>query len=91
MKQIKTVKGVLDYAADFDREVNEALAEGWELKQRACIPSYTSSSFTALYAELEREVITEAERCCENCRYYDANPEAEPCASCSDDCDKWEE
>ena len=83
MKQIKTVCN--PSTEPFDNEVNAALADGWTLTKRYILGS------GYFVAELEREVITEAERCCENCRYYDTDPEAEPCASCSDDCDKWEE
>lgn len=90
MKQIKTIKSRIDYDKDFDEKVNAAIAEGWELKRRELIPSYTTNSYTILYAELEREVITEAERCCENCRYYSTAPGAEPCCSCSEDAGNWE-
>lgn len=51
MIEIKTITS--DSAADFDRQVNEALTEGWELVKRDCfgfdhIPLY--------YAELERVI-----------------------------------
>lgn len=90
MKQIKTIKSRIDYAEDFDRHVNDAIAEGWELKRREFIPSYTSNSYTILYAELERGIITEAERCCENCAHYITPSHNPPCCDCSEDCDKWE-
>lgn len=84
MLQIKTIHRRLDHSEEFDAEVNAALAEGWTLTKRAHIfPHY------ALYAELEREVITEVERCCENCAYYNSSVASEPCISCNDDCSNW--
>jgi hypothetical protein len=94
MKQIKTITA---YGADtFDRLVNEALAEGWELKRRWLLPpTYSDGSLHTnlreFCAEMEREIVTEAERTCENCLHRDKNPESEPCFSCSEDADKWEE
>lgn len=88
MKQIKTIKNRLDNAESFDKEVNAALAEGWQLTKREVLqPKAQSESlqtYTMLYAELEREEITEAERCCENCKYFDRQPGVEPCLSCED-------
>lgn len=81
MLQIKTIYKAS--AAEFDKEVNEALADGWSISRRTFDPQ-------GFLAELEREVITEAEKGCENCRYCEQQPESEPCRSCSDDCDKWE-
>ena len=70
MKQIKTIKNRLDNAEIFDDEVNAALAEGWCLTRREVIRPNAhpvgETSFTMLYAELERE-IPESKRCCEAC------------------------
>jgi hypothetical protein len=94
MKQIKTIKNRLDNAASFDKEVNAALAEGWQLTKREVLqPKAQSESlqaYTMLYAELEREEITEAERCCENCAHYDTVSHNPPCCDCSEDANKWE-
>jgi hypothetical protein len=83
MKQIKTIFVNLDPYA-FDNRVNEALADGWELVGRKLI----GDSF--FLAELEKDIITEAERCCENCKHYDCSATSEPCSSCNEDDDKWE-
>jgi hypothetical protein len=93
MLQIKTIKCESKEEKKFDELVNAALAEGWRLTKREIIPPFSAAGYIAfqlLYAELEREVITEAEKGCENCKYYEQQPESEPCRSCSDDCDKWE-
>lgn len=96
MKQIKTIKARLDGAEGFDKEVNEALAEGWTLTSRKVLmpPSQpvTGSTYfnTMLYAELEKETITDAERCCENCKHFDLPSDAEPCIKCSDNASHWE-
>ena len=82
MKQIKTV--LSPSPVQFDSEVNAALAKGWTLVKRYTIPR------EGYVAEMEMEVITEEERCCENCAHYDKPNGADPCFSCSDDCDKWE-
>lgn len=88
MLQIKTIRNRLDNAESFDKAVNAALAEGWVLiKREVIIPRAQSENMqthTMLYAELERVVITEAERCCENCAHGDADPNSEPCRSCND-------
>lgn len=59
MKQIKTIRNRLDNAAEFDREVNAALRDGWELKYRTVIVPMAHTdgcaSHNTLYAELERE------------------------------------
>lgn len=85
MKQIKTIHNT-DTAA-FDEAVNTALAEGWTLTRRLTGPEGTGPGFVA---ELEREIITEAERCCDNCAHWSKGPEQEPCLSCSEDCSGWE-
>lgn len=94
MKQIKTIKNRLDNVVSFDKEVNAALAEGWTLtKREVLLPrAQTSTQYTYImvYAELELEVITEAERCCENCLHYDKDPSVEPCFSCSETASEWE-
>lgn len=75
MLQIKTV---YDRDPDiFDKKVNAALKEGWTLSRRTFDPQ-------GFLAELERVVITEAERGCENCKHCDLGPNAEPCRSCND-------
>ena len=95
MKQIKTIKNRLDSAAAFDTEVNAALLEGWQLTKREVLQPLSQPehqyTYIMLYAELERETITEAERTCENCMHYSTNPEDEPCCDCSQDADKWEQ
>ena len=85
MLQIKTI-----YTRDpdvFDEKVNAALTEGWVLHRRTFDPQ-------GFLAELERVVITEAERVCENCKHYDLDPNAVPCRVCEDGTDncptKWE-
>jgi hypothetical protein len=93
MLQIKTIKYQLNAAETFDEKVNAALAEGWTLTKREVLPPADLGdrvAFRMLYAELEREEITEAERCCENCAHYDNGAHQEPCLSCSEDADKWE-
>lgn len=95
MKQIKTIKYRLDNAEGFDKEVNEALAEGWTLTARKVLlpPSQPNTSTYLnfmLYAELEKEIITDAERCCENCKHGDLSADIEPCINCSDNANLWE-
>lgn len=100
MKQIKTIYKQMHPSTnyvlevqDFDRLVNEALAEGWTLTKRDVFhPCDTEDYYhgRVLYAELEREVVTEIERICENCAHFDLSSCAEPCASCSEMADKWE-
>lgn len=75
MLQIKTI--YYRIASEFDEEVNAALAEGWTLTRRA----FAADGFLA---ELTREVITEAERCCDNCAHSDKDPNREPCRGCED-------
>lgn len=99
MKQIKTIcvdqsnEGV---QAVFDKAVNEALAEGWTLTKRCILNPYESETFVyyrTLYAELEKEIITEDERSCSNCQYRDLAEYEPPCIACDPDgtgVDKWE-
>lgn len=88
MKQIKTIKNRLDNAELFDDAVNAAIEEGWQLTNRKVLPPMAmrngDQTYGVLYAELEREIITEAERCCENCAHFDKDPSKEPCCSCED-------
>lgn len=84
MKQIKTI--VADTVVDFDCEVNAAIADGWQLVARRAVLRPDGY----FYAELERDVITEDERCCENCKYYDLDTIDEPCVHCNKHADKWE-
>ena len=79
MKQIKTIHHRIDESVQFDSEINTALVDGWRLTKREFVPGYCM-----LYAELEREIITEAERCCENCAHFDNHPDDEPCCGCED-------
>lgn len=53
MVEIKTITDHL--STRFDLEVNEALAEGWELVRRECFIT-GSDRATTFYAELERVV-----------------------------------
>lgn len=82
MLQIKTIHNT-DPAA-FDEAVNTALVEGWTLTRRLTGPG------PDFVAELEREIITEAERCCENCRYCETLGGMEPCHSCDASASNWE-
>lgn len=95
MKQIKTISRRLEYPELFDDAVNEAICEGWKLTKREVLPPLAirngDQTYAVLYAELEREIITERERCCENCAHNQKTPSEEPCLHCSEDCDKWEE
>lgn len=84
MKQIKTI--IADTALDFDGEVNTAIEQGWQLVTRRAVLRPDGY----FYAEMERDVITEDERCCENCKYYDHDTTDEPCFSCLETASKWE-
>lgn len=55
-KQIMTIRYKLGHAEDFDKTVNEALAEGWYLNKRYTIPAQLESRETMLVAELQRFV-----------------------------------
>ena len=90
MKQIKTIFTPLEQAKHFDEDVNDALADGWVITKREILLTGTPYREPMLYAELEMEVITEAERNCENCFHAGKSPDEEPCFNCSEDCDKWE-
>lgn len=96
MKQIKTIVHKLYNETDFDEAVNKALAEGWTLIERKVLQPqaqpHSREHFvnSMLYAELEKHIITEAEKNCDNCAHCNLPPDREPCLSCSDDGDKWE-
>lgn len=85
MKQIKTIKAYMDDAGVFDKAVNDALADGWKLVKREVLQPYETTHYEflrSLYAELERETITAAERCCENCKYSAIGLRCEICRTC---------
>lgn len=96
MKQIKTIMVTLEGPKDikdFDNKANELLAEGWTLIKRELVPAVDLGSAYqphSLYAELEKEIITDAERCCENCKHGDLSADAEPCINCNDNANLWE-
>ena len=54
--KIKTIKWRLDYAANFDKELNNALADGYQLVRRDIVPGFRldggSYLHNMLYAEL---------------------------------------
>lgn len=53
--KIKTIARNFDHVNEFDRKVNEALAEGWHLVKREVIPGVSDNSENGrrlLYAEL---------------------------------------
>ena len=54
LRKIKTIRCKIDFAADFDEEVNEALADGWYLVRRYTLPSYHESAVPVFIAELQR-------------------------------------
>ena len=81
MLQIKTIK---ETDPDrFDKRVNEALADGWTLSRRL-------AGSTDFVAELEKEIITEDERSCENCKFGDQSGNLSPCCDCDEYASKWE-
>ena len=62
MLEIKTIWGELVSSSLFDDNVNEALAEGWELVRREVLtPRQVATAPTLLYAELERIIEPEEE------------------------------
>lgn len=62
MIEIKTIAAKLENLNNFDEQVNEALAEGWELVRREVLPPrQVATAPTLLYAELERVIETEEE------------------------------
>lgn len=64
MIKIKTIATTLENYNTFDEQVNEALAEGWELVRREVVPPYEGLTRwwdRCLYAEFERVIETEGE------------------------------
>lgn len=59
--EIKTIKYRLDYAEVFDREVNEALADGWILDKRYLSTPYRSDGYRMLVAEMVKDVTPDLE------------------------------
>lgn len=93
MLQIKTIIETTECYDEFDKQVNAALADGWYLIKRDVLPPYVSEGYDyarCLIAEMEKVIITDDEKCCDNCKHNDRLCTEEPCLSCSDDVDKWE-
>ena len=64
MIEIKTIATKIENYNTFDEQVNEALAEGWELVRREVVPPYEGPTRwwdRCLYAELERVIETKGE------------------------------
>lgn len=80
MLQIKTIRRA--DPCEFDEAVNAALLEGWQLTRRFIGPD-------SFIAEMEQVIITEAEKCCDNCKYCDCSADAPPCRGC-EDASHWE-
>ena len=78
MRQIKTIAYHYDMVDVFDDKVNTAIAAGWTLTNRDLLLGQI------LYAELERNTVTEQERCCDNCLYCNLNGNEAPCYDCED-------
>jgi rubrerythrin len=56
MLEIKTIMTESNNPEEFDKKVNDALREGWELVRRDVLPAQTENRYSMLYAELEREI-----------------------------------
>lgn len=61
MKQIKTVVRPILQASEFDNDINELLADGWDIKHRGITnmrgeinEAFNAPIIQVLYAELER-------------------------------------
>ena len=63
LRKVKTIAVGLDTRTDhlaamdcedFDKQVNEALADGWYMVRRYTLPSYTEDKYITLVAELQR-------------------------------------
>lgn len=80
MLQIKTIRRA--DPCEFDEAVNEALLEGWVLTRRLTGPDH-------FVAEMEQVIITEVEKCCDNCKHGFLSAQREPCARC-EDASHWE-
>lgn len=61
MLEIKTILMSTNYTSQFDEEVNEFLADGWELVRRDVITQSSNNFEPKLYAELERMTEEEEE------------------------------
>ena len=72
MRLIKTIEE--EKASIFDKEVNTALTEGWELVRR-----YRQDG--EYIAEMEKNNITENAHSCGDCRYYKVK-QGSPCSDC---------
>ena len=81
MLQIKTIRKA--DPCKFDQAVNSALAEGWQLTRRITGPDH-------FVAEMEQVIITDAEKCCENCKHKDKSANVDPCLNCTETDDRWE-
>lgn len=87
-KQIKTITHT--NPAEFDKQVNECLSsgEGWELSECRLVQT-PGAGFDYFYARLACYVTEEAEKCCDNCKYFDKSAHQDPCCDC-DDASHWE-
>lgn len=54
LRKVKTIRKTIDWAESFDKEVNNALADGWYLVKRCTVPSYHDCVHIMLVAELQR-------------------------------------
>ena len=89
MKQIKTIIDKNPEA--FDKEVNDALADGWKLTRRDVFPGhYFLAEMERDDAEPKREDIDYEAKLCEDCKHFDAKCGEEPCLSCTDEGSNWE-
>ena len=92
MLQIKTIQKQADAFKEFDADVNAALADGWTLTKRAVLPPFDCGSVyfhRMYYAELEKHILTEDEKCCENCKHHNKQSFEKPCVTCPNG-EKWE-
>lgn len=79
MKQIKTIYKTMDpkivgplEVEDFDRQVNEALQDGWKLVKRDVFHPNGNTSYDyhrVLYAEMERDDCVPKYASCDNCAH----------------------
>jgi hypothetical protein len=96
MKQIRTIVYRLDDVLMFDAAVNALLEDGWDITERKVLqpttppPAIGPCPPVLLYAAMERYILGEDEKNCENCKHCDLPPDAAPCRDCSDTGDKWE-
>lgn len=89
MKEIKTIIRPATNPEAFDKAVNDAIADGWELKYREALPAGQSSAeyCRALYAELERE---RPRKNCQTCKNHESEGIDSPCNECDTQYSKWE-